>query len=86
MTQVEFLIDMFHRNGDALTLGQILALRGEGIGSNETGRISDARKVLLKEGKAINRYREPGMKPTETIYRIEPYSQFKFEGSQGILI
>lgn len=71
MSQVQYLLDMFRRNGNVLTLGQILAEKGAGLGSNETGRISDARKALIKEGKTITRHKEPGMKPTETIYRIE---------------
>ncbi len=69
MTQTEYLLDLFRRNGGELTLGQILAEKGHGIGSNETGRISDARKALLKEGKTIVGYK--GRIPTERVYRIQ---------------
>lgn len=69
VSQTENLINLFWENGGQLTLAQILR-RYDLIGSKYTGRISDARKVLMAQGKTII-CKENRDYPTETIYTIQ---------------
>lgn len=69
MSYVQNLIHLFHANGDRLTLRQ-LRMSFDLIGSNETGRISDARVILLKEGKDIVQVHEDREHPGNNTYAI----------------
>jgi hypothetical protein len=69
MTRTESLIDLFERNGGQLTLLQ-LKQNWELIGSNETGRISDARKHLIPKGKTIKLIYKDTEHPSRNTYAI----------------
>jgi hypothetical protein len=72
MNQVKSLIELFRLHGDQLTLLQ-MKQNFEVIGSNETGRISDAREVLKKQGKTIVLIYKDLDHPSKNTYAIMPF-------------
>lgn len=70
MSQADALLKLFRENGGQLTLGQILE-RWDILGCKHTGRISEAREMLEKQGQTIKCYINKS-RPTENLYVIEP--------------